>query len=54
MRSSAKALFFSCKKIKFLDKEKILLMYISDEDCVSHGKNAGGILEKKYIEKMGQ
>ena len=21
-------------------------MYISDEDCVSHGKNAGGILDK--------
>ena len=48
MRSSAKALFFSCKKIKFLrTKEKdFAICNISDEDCVSHGKNAGGILDK--------
>ena len=24
----------------------VFFMYISDEDCVSHGKNAGGILDK--------
>ena len=49
-----KRCFFLAKKSSFLTKKRFCYMYISGEDCVSHGKNAGGILEKKYIEKMGQ
>ena len=37
---------FSCKKSSFLTKKRFCYMYISDEDCVSHGKMPVAILEK--------
>ena len=43
-----KRCFFLAKKSSFLTKKRFCYMYISDEDYVSHGKNAGGILEKVY------
>jgi hypothetical protein len=40
------AVFFLAKKSNFLTKKRFCYMYISDEDCVFRGKNAGDILDK--------